>query len=401
VSGDLLDLILVVLAAAFAVAGYRQGFIVGVLSCIGFLAGAAVGAIFSPSVATFLVHEPSQQALVAIILVFITAMVGQLLASLLGVVARSHVTWRPVAMVDSLGGAAVSVLSVLLIAWFIGSAVVNAPFPAVARQVRSSEVLRGVNGFMPPGALTMFSDFRHLLDKSPYTQVFGALGINGSANVPPPDKAVLAWPAVKKDRGSIVKITGEAKTTTCDRSLEGSGFVISPQHVLTNAHVVAGMTDGPYVGYGGIRMHLAKVVLFDWNTDVAILYVPGLPAPPLRFAGQANRGSGAVVAGYPENGEFRAVPARVGSQWSANGPNIYQTGSVTRAIYAVRATVKPGNSCGPLLAKNGKVYGVIFAASTTTRDTGFALTAGAVAADVRAGARATVSVSTRDCPRAG
>ena len=396
-SGDLLDLILVVLAAAFAVAGYRQGFIVGVLSCIGFLAGAAVGAAFSPSVATFLVHEPSQQALVAIILVFITAMVGQLLASLLGVVARSHVTWRPVAMVDSLGGAAVSVLSVLLIAWFIGSAVVNAPFPAVARQVRSSDVLRGVNDFMPPGALTMFSDFRHLLDKSPYTQVFGALGINGSANVPPPDKAVLAWPAVKKDRASIVKIIGEAKTT-CDRSLEGSGFVISPQHVLTNAHVVAGMTSGPYVG---TSMRPARVVLFDPNTDVAILYVPGLNAPALRFAGQAGRGSGAVVAGYPENGGFRAVPARVGSQWSANGPNIYQTGTVTRAIYAVRATVQPGNSGGPLLAKNGKVYGVIFAASTTTRNTGFALTASAVDADVQAGVHNTTSVSTQGCPRAG
>ena len=399
VSGDLLDLILVVLAAAFAVAGYRQGFIVGVLSCIGFLAGAAVGATFSPSVATVLVHGPSQQALVAIILVFIAAMVGQLLASLLGVVVRSHVTWRPVAMVDSLGGAAVSVVSVLLIAWFIGSAVVNAPFPAVARQVRSSEVLRGVNDFMPPVALTMFADFRHLLDKSPYTQVFGALGINGSANVPPPDKAVLAWPAVQRDHVSIVKITGEARTT-CNRSLEGSGFVISPQHVLTNAHVVAGMTNGPYVGYGnGGRP--AKVVLFDWNTDVAILYVPGLRAPPLRFAGQAARGSGAVIAGYPENGGFRAVPARVGSQWSANGPNIYQTGSVTRPIYAVRAIVEPGNSGGPLLAKNGKVYGVIFAASTTARNTGFALTAGAVQADVRAGAHATASVSTRGCPRPG
>jgi S1-C subfamily serine protease len=403
VSGDLLDLILVVLAAAFAVAGYRQGFIVGVLSCIGFLAGAAVGATFSPSVATFLVRDPSQQALVAIILVFITAMVGQLLASLLGVVARSHVTWRPVAMVDSLGGAAVSVLSVLLIAWFIGSAVVHAPFPAVARQVRSSEVLRGVNDFMPPGALTMFSDFRRLLDKSPYTQVFGALGINGSANVPPPDKAVLGWPAVKQDHGSIVKITGEAKGA-CNRSLEGSGFVVSPQHVLTNAHVVAGMTDGPDVGSGGsgaANVHPARVVLFDPNTDVAILYVPGLRAPPLRFAGQADRGTGAVVAGYPQNGVFRAVPARVGSQWSANGPNIYQTGSVTRAIYAVRATVEPGNSGGPLLAKSGKVYGVIFAASTTTRNTGFALTASAVQADVRAGARATVSVPTQGCPRAG
>ena len=215
-----------------------------------------------------------------------------------------------------------------------------------------------------------------------------ALPIHGSANVP------------ARDRASIVKITGEAKTT-CDRRLEGSGFVISPQHVLTNAHVVAGMTTGPYVGHGTGSALPARVVLFDSDTDVAILYVPGLDAPPLRFAGQAARGSGAVVAGYPKNGGFRAVPARVGSQWSANGPNIYQTGTVTRAIYAVRARVEPGNSGGPLLAKNGKVYGVIFAASTTARNTGFALTAGAVGPDVRRGARATTPVSTRGCPRPG
>jgi len=398
--GDLLDLVLIVLAAAFAVAGYRQGFIVGVLSCIGFLAGAAIGATFSPSVAKFLVHGSSQQALVAIILVFIAAMIGQLLASLLGVMVRSRVTWRPVAMVDALGGAAVSVLSVLVIAWFVGSAVVNAPFPAVARQVRSSEVLRGVNDFMPPTALTMFSDFRHLLDESPYTDVFGALGINGSANVPPPDKAVLAWPVVQRDRNSIVKIWGEAKYT-CDRSLEGSGFVISPEHVLTNAHVVAGMTVGPYVSYGGGNGTPAKVVLFDWNNDVAILYVPGLRAPPLHFAGPAERGSVAAVAGYPENGPFRAVPARVGSQWAASGPNIYRSGTVTRDIYAVRATVEPGNSGGPLLAKNGKVYGVVFAASTTARDTGFALASSVVRPDVRKGGDATIQVSTRGCPRPG
>jgi S1-C subfamily serine protease len=398
--GDLLDLILIVLAAAFAVAGYRQGFIVGVLSCIGFLAGAAVGATFSPSVARFLVHGSSQQALVAIILVFIAAMIGQLLASLLGVMVRSRVTWRPVAMVDALGGAVVSVLSVLVIAWFIGSAVVNAPFPAVARQVRSSEVLHGVSDFMPSEAHTMFSDFRHLLDESPYTDVFGALGINGSANVPAPDSAVLHWPALQRDRNSIVKIWGEAKYT-CNRSLEGSGFVVSPDHVLTNAHVVAGMTVGPYVSYGGGDGTPATVVLFDYSNDVAILYVPGLRAPPLRFAGPADRGSDAVVAGYPENGPFRAVPARVGSQWAANGPNIYRSGTVTREIYAVRSIVEPGNSGGPLLAKNGKVLGVVFAASTTAPDTGFALTSGLVRQDVRQGGDATVQVSTRGCPRPG
>jgi S1-C subfamily serine protease len=401
VPGDLLDLILVVLAAAFAVAGYRQGFIVGVLSCIGFLAGAAVGATFSPSVARFVADGSSQQALVAIILVFIAAMVGQLLASLLGVVVRSRVTWRPVAMVDALGGAAVSIVSVLVIAWFIGSAVVHAPFPAVARQVRSSEVLRGVGDVMPPAALSMFSDFRRLLDNSPYTQVFGALGINGSANVPPPDNAVLAWPAVQHDHDSIVKIWGEAKDT-CNRSLEGSGFVISPEHVLTNAHVVAGMTVGPYVSYGSGDSGLpARVVLFDWNNDVAVLYVPGLHAPRLQFAGAAARSSDAVVAGYPENGPFRAVPARVGSEWAATGPNIYKSANVTRDIYAVRATVEPGNSGGPLLAKNGKVYGVVFAESTTARDTGFALTSGQVRPDARHGGDLTLPVSTRGCPRPG
>jgi len=134
---------------------------------------------------------------------------------------------------------------------------------------------------------------------------------------------------------------------------------------------------------------------------VAILYVPGLHAPPLRFAGTAARGSGAVVVGYPENGPFRAVPARVGSQWSASGPNIYKSATVTRQIYAVRATVEPGNSGGPLLAKNGRVYGVIFAASTTARDTGFALTAGQVRPDVRRGRNATRRVSTLGCPRPG
>jgi S1-C subfamily serine protease len=224
------------------------------------------------------------------------------------------------------------------------------------------------------------------------------LPFSGSANVPPPDNAVLAWPAVMRDQGSIVKITGETKTT-CNRGIiKASGFVISPQHVLTNAYAVAGMTSGPYVHDGTSNRFPAKVVLVDWNTDVAILYVPHLSAPPLRFTGPAPRGSDAVVAGYPKDGAFQAVPARVGSRWSVQGPNYYTTGTVTRAIYAVRASVIPGTEGGPLLAKSGKVYGVIFAASSAARDTGFALAASAVEPDVRHGARATTPVSTRGCP---
>jgi S1-C subfamily serine protease len=210
---------------------------------------------------------------------------------------------------------------------------------------------------------------------------------NGSANVPPPDRSVLRWRAMARDRASIVKITGDA--TACNRSMQGTGFVISPQHVLTNAHVVAGMTIGPYVGHGTGTVLPARVVLFDWSTDVAILYVPGLNAPPLRFSGPAPQGSGAVLAGYPRNGAFQAVPARIG----------YDNGSVTVNIYAVRAAVKPGNSGGPLLAKSGKVYGVILSAGSGGR--GFALAASAVEPVVRRGARATMPVSTHSCPRPG
>jgi S1-C subfamily serine protease len=397
VPGDLLDLILIVLAAAFAVAGYRQGFVVGMLSCIGFLAGAAIGATFSPSLARLLVHSLDQQALVAIIVVFITAMIGQLLASLAGVAVRSRVTWRPMALVDSLGGAAVSVVSVLLIAWFIGEAMINAPFPAVARQVRSSEVLRGVNQVMPPAAINMFSDFKHLLDKSPYTEVFGPLGADSALNVPPPNRAVLHKPAVLRDRDSIVKVEGVAPS--CSRQLEGSAIVISPRHVLTNAHVVAGVTVHLVVVDAAGKQLPAHVVLFDPRVDLAVLYVPGLTAPPLHFApAVASKGDSAIVAGFPLNGQFSAVPARISTESADPSPDIYRSSRpVIRDIYTIRATVEPGNSGGPLLAPNGAVYGVVFAAAANVPDTGYALTAGQVQHDAQAGANVTKGVSTQQC----
>lgn len=394
VPGDLLDLILIVLVVAFAVAGYRQGFIIGVLSLVGFLGGAAIGAAFSPAIARAVVKSSAQQALIAIVIVFLAAMVGQLVASLAGAALRSHVTWRPATVVDSVGGAIVSVISVLLIAWLIGSAVANAPFPAVAGQVSRSAVLRGVDRFMPPSAHVMFSDFRRLLATGPYTQVFGALGAEGALNVPAPDPQVVDSPGLARARPSIVKIIGMAPS--CSNTLEGSGFVFAPHHVLTNAHVVAGVTGHPTVIVRHHYFH-ATVVLYDPERDVAVLYVPGLDARPLKFAFHASSGTNAIVAGYPLDRRFTAVPARIGSEESANSPDIYQSQIVTRDIYAVRAVVQPGNSGGPLLSTNGSVYGVVFAAATDVADTGYALTAGEVAADVNAGQVRTQAVSTEGC----
>jgi S1-C subfamily serine protease len=394
VPGDLLDLILIALAAAFAVAGYRQGFIIGVLSFVGFLGGAAVGAVFSPAIARALVSGPARQALVAIVVVFIAAMVGQLVASLAGAAVRSRVTWRPVAFVDAVGGAVVSVLSVLLIAWLIGSAVANAPFPAVAGQVSGSVVLRGVDRLMPSTAHLMFSDFRRLLASGPYTQVFGALGAEGALTVPPPDPAVVNAAGLEQARPSVVKIVGTAPS--CSRTLEGSGFVFAPQHVLTNAHVVAGVRGGVTVTGRRHSFH-GTVVLYDPERDVAVIYVPGLRARPLAFAPPPNRGDSAIVAGYPLNESFTAVPARIGGEQSANSPDIYQAHTVTRDIYAVRAEVRPGNSGGPLLAPSGEVDGMVFAAAVDLNDTGYALTGGEVASDASAGRTLTAQVSTEGC----
>jgi S1-C subfamily serine protease len=222
----------------------------------------------------------------------------------------------------------------------------------------------------------------------------GATGVGGPASVPPPDPAVVNAPGVARARPSVVKIVGTA--ASCSRTLEGSGFVFAPQHVLTNAHVVAGVRGGVTVSGHRNALH-GTVVLYDPERDIAVIYVPGLRARPLAFASPPNRGDSAIVAGYPLNERFTTVPARIGSEQSANSPDIYQAHTVTRDIYAVRALVRPGNSGGPLLAPSGAVDGMVFAAAVDVSDTGYALTAGEVASDVSLGRAATGQVSTEAC----
>jgi S1-C subfamily serine protease len=285
VPGDLLDVILVVLAAAFAVDGYRQGFVVGALGVIGFLSGAAAGALLAPGIAQALVRSPSQQALLAIVVVFLVALAGQLLASLAGAALRSRLAWRPATVMDAAGGAAISAMSVLLIAWLIGSAVASAPFPAVARQVDYSVVLRGVGRLMPGAAHAMFSDFGRMLARGPSGQVFGVFGGEGPWALRSPAPGVLDAPGLAKDRLSIVMVEGSS--AGCP-GVEGSGFVFAPHHVLTDAHVVAAagglvVTDERHAPYR------ARVVYFDPRRDIAVLYVPGLHARPASFRPQHGR----------------------------------------------------------------------------------------------------------------
>jgi S1-C subfamily serine protease len=247
---------------------------------------------------------------------------------------------------------------------------------------------------MPTDARTWFGSFRRLLDQDGLPEVFGGIGPDSVTPVAPPDPKLAHSHAVRVAEPDVVKVTGVAPE--CSRQLEGSGFAFAPDRVMTNAHVVAGVSS-PTVQTTGGRPLSATVVLYDPQRDVAVLDVPGLGGTPLQFSSPIRRGDNAVVVGYPENGPFDAVAARVRTVQNARGPDIYQDRQVTRQIYALYATVRPGNSGGPLLTLGGRVAGVVFAAAVDNAHTGYALTAGEVAGDAHQGASATGRVSTQGC----
>jgi S1-C subfamily serine protease len=191
-----------------------------------------------------------------------------------------------------------------------------------------------------------------------------------------PDAALAADAVVAATRPSVVKIRGMAPG--CQKVLEGSGFVVAPNRVMSNAHVVAG-SESVTVETDG-QTYDAFVVSYDPNADISILDVPNLPSPPLAFVDTpAPTGTDAVVMGYPGGGDFLATPARVREIIELNGPDIYRTTTITREVYTIRGTVRQGNSGGPMINRGGKVLGVVFGAAVDDADTGFVLTANEVA----------------------
>lgn len=391
-TGDTLDLFLLGACVLFAISGYRQGFVVGVLGLFGFLGGGLVGSQLATPLAD-LFGAKGHAPLLGLGALFVFASLGQLIATTVGSIIRRRLVWKPLRQLDSVAGASVSVISLLLVAWLIGQAVATSPFVGAARQVRHSKILTEVDKILPDGGRKIVASLRRLVSDSGFPPIFDGLAPERVAPADPPDPAVVNSPAVKAARPDIVKVRGVAPS--CSRQLEGSGFIYASQRVMTNAHVLAGVKD-PTVEANG-KVYDSVVVLFDYNRDVAILYVPGLVNKPLAFDGVAPVGGSAVVAGYPLDGPFDAKPARIRTREVLRGPNIYQSSTVEREIYTLRAKVRSGNSGGPLLAPDGTVYGVIFATSVDDPETGYALTAKEVSSDAAAGRTAVTKVSTRRC----
>ncbi|MBT2379197.1 colicin V synthesis protein [Streptomyces sp. CB00316] len=398
---NVLDILLLLAAVWFAVIGYRQGFVVGILSVIGFLGGGLVAVYLLPIIwdrVTEGAEVSTATAIGAVVIVIVCASVGQAFTTHLGNKLRRHITWSPARALDATGGALVNVVAMLLVAWLIALPLARTSLPTLGKEVRNSSVLLGISRVMPQQAPPWFRDFSSVLAQNGFPQVFSPFANEPITEVKPPDPALVGSPVAARAKKSIVKVVGTAPS--CGKVLEGTGFVFSDRRVMTNAHVVGGVSE-PTVQIGGEgRLYDAKVVLYDWQRDIAVLDVPDLQATPLEFTGtndDAQSGDSAIVAGFPENGAYDVRSARVRARIDANGPDIYQRGTVLRDVYSLYATVRQGNSGGPLLTPDGKVYGVVFAKSLDDPDTGYALTADEIREDIEIGRTANQQVDSQGC----
>jgi S1-C subfamily serine protease len=391
---SLVDLVLIALALLFALSGFRQGLLVSATSIVGFLGGAVLGAQLSGPVADRIDGSSVTRVFAALVVVLAGALLGQIVAGAAGRALRSRVTWEPAKVVDSVAGAVVSSAAVLLVAWMVASPLASSPFPPVASQVRQSALVQAVDRAVPDEVRAVYDSLREAIDRRGLPDVLDPLTPTQVRDVPAPDQALLASPVVDAVQDSVVKVSGIAPS--CSRQIDGSGFVYAPERVMTNAHVLAGVTDPVVVA--GDEEYDATPVYVDEEVDVAVLDVPGLTETPLPFAPEpADSGADSIIMGFPGGGPFYVGPARVRDHGEISGPDFRNSRTVERDVYALYGIVRAGNSGGPLFATDGSVLGVVFASAIDDPNTGYALTALQVGDAARAGSTATAEVATGPC----
>jgi S1-C subfamily serine protease len=394
------DAFVLLLAVLAGVSGWRHGMAVALLSFVGVLAGAIIGVKLAPLLAQH-VESPTARVVVSIAVVVMLVALGETTGVFFGRRIRDQITGEHSLKVDSALGSVLQALTVVLAAWLVALPLASASFPGLAAGIRGSKVLAAVDevvGDSVPSIRALPSELRSLLDQSGFPDVLSPFSQTPITQVGPPNTALASSEVVKDAQSRVLKIRGKA--TRCSRALEGTGFVIGPERVMTNAHVVAGTAEvAVETGTGrNKRTRTAKVVSYDPEVDIAVLAVPGLDLEPLRFAGKAaGVADDAIVVGYPLDGPYTATAAKIRDQIDLRGPDIYNRKTVVRDVYTVRAVVRSGNSGGPLLSPDGSVYGVVFGAALDDKETGFVLTAQQVAPMLKAAPGLTDAVGTGSC----
>ena len=388
---NFLDWCLVVLTLAYALSGYWQGFITGAFATAGLLLGGLVGIWLAP----ILLGDAAPSlwvSLGALFVVLVMASVGQAALQFAGTRIRARLTWQPIRAVDAVGGAALSVVAVLVVAWMLGVAISGSRIPGISPQVRESRVLVAVNKVMPVQAQQALRGFDAVVGSSFFPRYLEPFAPERIVNVAPAEPRVVRDPDIRNARQSVFKIRS---TNRCGSGVEGTGFLYAPHRLMTNAHVVAGVTD-PEIKDGDKTMD-GTVVYYNPDIDVAVIDVPALDGPTIRFDLDGKEKQQGAVLGYPQDGPYDAQPARIRGEQRLRSPDIYGNGTVTRHVFSLRGMIRPGNSGGPFVSSAGKVLGVVFAASVSDRQTGYALTSDQVRRAAALGLQAQDRVSSGNC----
>ncbi|MFA7323270.1 MAG: MarP family serine protease [Candidatus Nanopelagicales bacterium] len=390
----IVDWVLVGAVIAFAWAGWRQGFVVGLLSFAGFLGGGLAAAYFLPEVIASFMGEGLGRALLLVGAVLCAALLGQVLASILGRTLRAAITWSPAKYVDKTAGAGLNVLALAVIIWILASAIAMLPTTQATLLIQQSKVVSTLDLLVPNQVRDVFIHLRDAVGQSSLPRVFSTISEVVGPEVDAPDSGIVESAPIQRAADSVARIFGTA--SACKVTLTGTGFFVGSGIVLTNAHVVAGV-DSPDVEIGGIHLP-ASVVYFDPRVDIAALRVDSAPIAPLSLQTAAPlSGSDAAIAGYPGGRALEVTAVRIRALIDARGDDIYGRSGVARRVVSFRGNVERGDSGGPLLSMSGEVTGMVFGAGITSNSTGYAIASSELQSAIDAAKSSAASVSTGSC----
>jgi S1-C subfamily serine protease len=386
------DLAVLVIVAAAVLIGLNTGAVPQLTGLIGAFLGGALAIVALPWLEAPLGNlEPGVRAFVVLAGMLFLVGIGEAIGSALGQSVAMRLRGGVLGAIDRLFGGLVGGAQALLVVWLVGGLLAAGPMRALAVQAQTSFVVRGLSSVLP-APTEIAAQLGRLLDDTGIPDLFVGL-----EPLPAPPVDLPTDPTARAIAAAAEPSTVKVSAATCQFTSSGTGFVIARGYVVTNAHVVAGGTTIRVRTVDGGALD-AVPVYDDPELDVALLWVPRLSAPALRFAAaDPDRGARGATLGYPGGGSLTIAPAAVAGSYVATGRDIYGDRVVTRKIIELRAQVDRGDSGGPFVLTDGSVGGVVFAEARTNDQVGYALTATSVATAVMPRVGRTGPVATGAC----
>ncbi|MBG6213607.1 MAG: MarP family serine protease [Cryobacterium sp.] len=386
-----LDLLLILILFVALVNGYRSGLLQSLTGIVGAVLGGIAAFFVVPLVGGWIpAAEWRTPATIAAAVLLV--LLGHSLGAAFGRMTGGHKRRSPLGTLNRVLGAAFAAVASALVASMVAFSIGALGIPFLSPAIASSNVVSGIDALTPDPVKALMAELRSVAVQQGLPRIVDAF----SGPTPDAAEADTSSPALAVAAQSVVRITGTAYA--CGQSQSGSGFVVSDGRVITNAHVVAGVSQ-PVIETPAGQALAGKIVYFDAVDDLAVISVPGLAAAPLTVGQQLAAGRGAVADGYPFGGPYVSDPAQVISISTISVADIYGQDPTPRQVYTVASDVQQGESGGPLLSESGLVVGVIFAKASNTENVGYALALDEVQPVISQASSLSAPVSSGTCIR--